>query len=120
MVLNFNIPCVVLLTLLLTSERKDKKSSVHVCGNGVKDLGYEYWNQERKCEERDGLLCTGGGCRLQVFLTFQINSCVASWGTVPIAASQLRPSLICKGGTRLENNGLSHERRACPCKMAAL
>jgi hypothetical protein len=72
--LNFNIPCVVLLTLLLTSERKDKKSSVHVCGNRVQDLGYEYWKQERKCEERDGLLCTGGGCRLRVFLTFQINS----------------------------------------------
>jgi hypothetical protein len=59
---NFNIPCEVLLTILVTSERKDKENSVHVCGNGEKGLGYEYWKHGIKCEERDELLCTGGDC----------------------------------------------------------
>jgi hypothetical protein len=35
-VLNFTIPCEVLLTLLLTSERWGKENSVHVCGNREK------------------------------------------------------------------------------------
>lgn len=60
-VLNFNIPCEVLLTILVTAERKDKENSVHVCGNREKGLGYEYWKHGIKCEERDGLRCTGVG-----------------------------------------------------------
>lgn len=60
-VLNFNIPCEVLLTILVTAERKDKENSVHVCGNREKGLGYEYWKHRIKWEERDGLRCTGGG-----------------------------------------------------------
>lgn len=109
-VLNFNIPCEVLLTILVTAERKDKENSVHVCGNREKGLGYEYWKHGIKCEERDGLRCTGGGWLQALSFSDVPNKLGFALGwAAPIAATHS------SRGNPVTSAGEKGERRVMAC-----